>query len=270
MRGCLIPPAAPWVWLVLAWLLGVSWSVLLVPGVASAGCHPPTIYGGHAFPVEALEAGDRCRVERMVQEAATVGVVGPRYLPIDPALYRFLLAHPEVVSALIRHLDIAPYTIFREAPGRYWVDDGQGAQGWLEVLHTDETTGIYWLKGFYEKGWLPRITGELVFFLGFQPSDSDGASPGMDTVLTSYVRLDRAMLQWMLKLLNPLVEPAVTHRVSHLFRAAETLGTRLMSNPAKIARELPNVRGIGPDECRRLGALLKQVTHVAEPLSAAP
>lgn len=273
MRGRFIRRAGSSWWLVLALLLGGSCPVFGVEGEGSAGCHPPDIHGGYLFPMEALKAEDRCRLERMVREAATVGVVGPRSLPVTPALYRYLLDHPEVTAALARHLAIAPYTITKEAPGRYWVDDGRGAQGRLDVLHTDETTGIYWLKGFYEKGWLPRITGELAFFLRFQPADSDEASPGMETVLTSYVRLDRAMLQWMLKMLNPLLEPAVTHRVSHVFRAAETLGTRLMANPASIAHELPNVRTIGPDERRQLEVLLdqiSQVAHVSVPVSVTP
>jgi hypothetical protein len=246
-------------------------SLVLIDGVHAAsesGCFLASEHGHMAFPVEQLEADSRCLLADVIDHPSASGIIGPDQTPIGVELYSYLLDHPAVTAMLMQRLGMGSFQIMERGPNRYWVNDGDGAEGWLFLVFRDARTRIYYIDGQHRSTLFPTIRAKTAIFLRILPGH---AAPGQSTVLTSlatYTRFEESMLSRLMHLFQSLVTRAVNRTIMKEFSMTHRLGILIVEQPQRILREAAELFEITPDDRQALLALLRAEVAASHPAAA--
>lgn len=219
-----------------SFLLGLLLFTLPSPGLATE-CRLSDQHQGLSFPVQQVELAWHCRLQPIVTDYTTVGTTGPVQTPLSPTLYGYLLDHPVLTAALAQRLGIGPYQASERGPNQFWLNDGDGTQGLLSLLHRDSTTRIYHVDGFHEGRVFPMVKAQALIFMLMRPTQNQGADDGVETTLVSYVKLESRLLSALVVLLRPLVGEAITRKLARGFEATNQLGRLIAQDAAKVVRD---------------------------------
>lgn len=195
-------------------MLALAAFIVTTPSYAEADrCLLSSQHAGMTFPMEHLERASACRLHPILANHTTANKVGPIRTPLPEPIYVYLLDHPSVAAMLINRLDLGLYQVEPRGPGWYWGNDGEGAEGLVELVYQDRTNRMYYLEGSYESRLLPHLTGKAVVLLSMQPVKEPNGTEAMDTTMVTYTRLDNRVLSGIVSLLRPLVGGTVTRKL---------------------------------------------------------
>jgi hypothetical protein len=245
-------------------------SLILINGVHAAsesGCFLASEHGHMAFPVEQLEADSRCLLADVIDHPSASGVIGPDSTPIGVELYNYLLHHPAVTAMLMQRMDMGSFQILERGPNRYWVNDGDGAEGLLFLVFRDARTRIYYIDGQHRSTLFPTIRAKTAIFLRILP----GHAPGQSAVLTSlatYTRFEESVLSRLMHLFQPLITRAVNRTIMKEFSMTHRLGILIVEQPQRILREAAELSEITPDDRQALLTLLRAEVAASHPAAA--
>jgi hypothetical protein len=246
-------------------------SLVLIDGVHGAsesGCFLASEHGHMAFPVEQLEADSRCLLADVIDHPSAAGVIGPDQTPIGVELYSYLLDHPAVTAMLMQRMGMGSFQIMEKGPNRYWVNEGDGAEGLLFLVFRDARTRIYYIDGQHRSTLFPTIRARTAIFLRIIP---EHAAPGQSTVLTSvvsYTRFEESMLSRLMHLFQPLVTRAVNRTIMKEFSMTHRLGILIVEQPQRILREAAGLSEITLDDRQALLTLLRADVAASHPAVA--
>lgn len=251
------------------WWTGTGALSLLLIGIpaepATDPCHLTAEKGGILFPVDRVDTAWRCRLGPIVNGYTTVGVIGPVQTPISQGLYEYLLDRPIVIASLVQRLGIANYHAAARGPNQFWVNDGDGTQGLLTLVHDDQTTRIYHIDGYHEGTLFPLIRGKAVVFMKIRPVVTQERRPAVETTLVSYIRLDDRILSALVYILRPLIGGAVTRILARGFNVTNQLCTMIAQDPDRVAQEATSPPLLASDELESLKAQLHAMRHSTPP-----
>ncbi len=251
------------------WWTGTGVLSLLLIGIpAEPATDPCTLVaeqGGILFPVDQVDPSWRCRLGPIVNSYTTVGVIGPVQTPIAQGFYRYLLDRPIVIASLVQRLGIANFQASARGPNQFWVNDGDGTQGLLTLIHDDQTTRIYHIDGYHEGTLLPLIRAKAVVFMKIRPVVTQERRPAMETTLVSYIRLDDRILSALVYILRPLVGGVVTRKLARGFDVTNQLTTTIAQDPDRVAQEVTSPPLLAPDELKSLKTQLHAMRHPMPP-----
>jgi hypothetical protein len=245
-------------------------SLVLIDGVHGAsesGCFLASEHGHMAFPVEQLEADSRCLLADVIDHPSAAGVIGPDQTPIGVELYSYLLDHPAVTAMLMQRMGMGSFRIMEKGPNRYWVDDGDGAEGLLSLVFRDARTRIYYVDGQHRSTLFPTIRAKTAIFLRILP---ERAAPGQSTLtsVASYTRFEESMLSRLMHLFQPLVTRAVNRTIMKEFSMTHRLGILIVEQPQRILREAAGLSEITLDDREALLTLLRAEVAASHPAVA--
>lgn len=251
------------------WWTGTGVLSLLLIGVqaepATDPCHLATEQGGILFPVERVDPNWRCRLGPIVNSYTTAGVIGPVQTPIAQGFYKYLLDRPIVIASLVQRLGIANFQASARGPNQFWVNDGDGTQGLLTLVHGDQTTRIYHIDGYHEGTLFPLVRAKAVVFMKIWPVVTQGRQPMVGTTLVSYIRLDDRILSALVYILRPLVGGAVTRILVRGFDVTNQLCTTIAQDPDRVAQEATSPPLLTSDELESLKTQLHAMRHSTPP-----
>jgi hypothetical protein len=222
--------------------------------------------GGLQFPVEEIDSSARCLVGLVVNDWSTSDVVGPIESPIRIDLYSFLVDHPIVTASLVQSLGLASYQFTGRGDHQYWVNDGDGTQALLSLVHQSEGTRIYYLAGYHEGHVFPRVHAKAAVFLRMRPVVTKAGGSAVENTLISYTRLDDPWLAGVVRILRPLIGGAVTRKLSRGFQVTTQLGTLIADDPDRVTQQADALLQMDPAAMRTLAALLRASRRPATPL----
>jgi len=252
------------------WLIGavVAGLVLFGSSTPSAAdpCEIASDQGGLRFPVEQLDSSARCLVGLVVNDWSTSDVVGPIESSIPIELYSFLVDHPIITASLVQSLGLASYQFTGRGDHQYWVNDGDGTQALLSLVHRSEGTRIYYLAGYHEGRVFPRVHAKAAVFLRMRPVVTKTGRSVVENTLISYTRLDDPWLAGVVRILRPLIGGAVTRKLSRGFQVTTQLGTLIADDPDRVAQQADALSEVDPATMRTLAALIQSSRRPAAPL----
>jgi hypothetical protein len=234
---------------------------VLSPGTASWAvvdrCLLPSQHAGVTFPVEQVAVEWTCRLHPIVSHYTTANKVGPIRTTLPHGMYVYLLDHPTMAAMLINRLDLALYRAEAFGSHRYRGNDGEGAEGVLELAYQDRTTRMYYLEGSQDGRVLPHLTGKAVLFLRMTPVKSANGTDAMDTTMVAYTRLDNRMLSGVVSLLRPLVGGTVTRKLVKGVETVNRLSRVMREEPERVLMEAADPPGLPEEEMVWLRAALE-------------
>ena len=213
----------------------------------SETCSLPSQHAGVTFPVERVEAHWTCRLQAIVGNYTTAGMVGPIRTGLPESLYRNLLDRPPLAAALINRLDLGLYKSEARGPDRFWSHDGEGTEGIVQLVYQDRTSRIYYLEGSHDSRLLPHMTGKAVVFLRMNSVEDANGMEAMDSTMVSYTKLDNRILSGLVSLLRPLIGGTVTRKLGKGVETVNRLSHLMRQHPDRVLFEAMDPPAL-PDE----------------------
>ena len=245
-------------------------SVLVVIGLSTTSysglahsetCSLPSEHAGVTVPLEQVEASWACRLQPIISHYTTANTLGPLRTPLPETVYVYLLEHPPMTAFLVNRLGLAPYQSEMRGAGRYWGNDGEGAEGIVELVYQDRTSRVYYLEGSHVSRFLPRITGKAVVLLRMnQVTDSNGVE-AMESTLVSYTRLDNRFLAGIVSFLRPLVGSAGKRKLAKGVDTVNRLSQMMRQQPDRVMSEATKSPALSSDEVAFLKQALEDLSH---------
>lgn len=233
----------------LARLALLTVSTLLIGLISAAD----SLRAASALP-DQIALTERVRLELVVKNAvvSTRRVVEP--FPGRPAIFEYLLDHPEFATHVARALRVARYRIWRTGEGLF-LDDGWGAKGHFEVVHVEQGIRVFYAHGHYEQRLLPNIRGRAVVVIEYGFSRTGEGGETIAAVITGYVMLDNRALRLIGKLAAPVAQAKADREAQQLLKVFARVSRAIADSPDRVYDELrrrPDVPRQELEEFRRL------------------
>jgi hypothetical protein len=152
----------------------------------------------------------------------------------EPAVFEFLLDHPDFAAAVIRELRIAHYRITPRSDGKYDAEDLQGVRGYFQPFSTARGERVYVGVGKYRSRFLPSFSGHAVVRLKYRPRLDSSGRPYIENHADVYVRLDNRFVALFARLLMPFLHRVVDQKVDLALSAAQRLSEQITMNPVAV------------------------------------
>lgn len=212
------------------------------------------VAAGATLPPD-LPAAQRGRLEAIAQKAAVTTRVDAEPFPARPAVFQFLLDHPEFASRVTRVLKVARYRIWREADGLH-LDDGWGAVGRFDVVHATSSRRVMYARGVYQKTLLPDIHGEAVVMIEYVARPTPDGKHLIASTVTGFVKLDSGFLSTATKLLSPVAQAKADREARLLVRVFAKVCRATDEKPAALIQDLERQPDVAPQDLAAFRKLL--------------
>jgi len=261
------------VWITTIIGLALSIGAILSPVDAAAekatdSCDAPTDMSLSEFQVAQLDLTTRCQLGHVINGHTTRGAIGPVETPVGRELYEYLLDRPVITASLVERLGIGAYRFVPRGPHRFWVEDGDGTEGLITLVQQHGGLRIYYIEGNHHGHIWSTVHATAVVFMKLEPTPEKAAS--VSTSLISYARLDDKLFRGLVWLLRPLLEDAITRKLTRGFEATYLLGQRIAEEPDRILEEVPTLPFEDADEARRFVSLLPIRASAPSPAESIP
>ena len=240
----------------------------LAHGASTDKCPLAFEHGHMLFPVDQLTSESRCLLADVIDHPSASGVIGPNQTPIGVELYAYLLDHPAVTARLMQRMSMGSFQITPQGPNRYWVNDGDGAEGLLVLVFRDVHTRIYYIDGEHRSALFPTMRAKTAVFLRLIAVPTASGRSMVQTTLASYTRFEDGMLSRLLRLFQPLVTGAVNRTLTKEFSMTHRLGLLIAEQPQRVFREAAGLSEATSEDRQSLLALLRTEAASSDPADA--
>jgi hypothetical protein len=236
-------------------LLTLSGLILALPHLASSNSEDCSLSRDPRlveFRLEQLDRETRCLLALVINNQTTSGAIGPVQAGIAQDLYDYLLDRPIVTAALVDRLGLAAYRVNEAGPGQFWIDDGDGTQGLLRLVHQQGGSRIYHIEGHHDGHVFSKMRAMAVVFLTLKAESETSTTASV----VAFVRLNDRWLAGIVRVLKPLLEGGITRKVTRGFEVTYQLGQRIAQDPDRILQEIGSLPFEDQDEAERFKALV--------------
>ena len=190
-----------------------------------------------------IPPAERVKLEQVIENAFVSTRMEAEPYVARPAIFEYLLDHPEFATHVTRSLKAARYRIWR-TPNGLFLDDGWGTTGHFEVAHAGAGIRIMYARGQYEPPLLPDVRGQAVVVLeyGFRPT-AEGHTV-VDTAITGYVKLDSRFLRIAGALVGPIAQAKANREARQLLKVFARVSREIEERPDEVyeaVRRRPDV-----------------------------
>lgn len=206
-----------------------------------------------SLPAE-IPAKDRVALERVAEDSSVSTRVNAEPFVARPAVFEYLLDHPEFATHVTRALRFARYRIWQTPEGLF-LDDGWGATGHFTVVYAGNGTRVMYASGQYQQRVLPDIHGQAVVVIeyGFRPA-SEGRAV-VTTSVTGFVKLESSFWSLASKLASTAASDKAEREALRLMKVFARTSRAIEDDPRGVYHrvlERPNVPRDDLEGFRRL------------------
>jgi hypothetical protein len=232
-----------WGWLLVAWC--AAWADAALAQTMPDNAHPiptpPSVAPSQTFaaasvPLDELPPGVRERV-RSVLEHPTLSSRGPlEAFHCRPALYYWLLDHPDLAVRLWRGLGARCTDIYPRGEGSFtWKDAQTGEVHWDTVLRTARQR-VWYAEGKVRPGvLLPTVSIRAVVVLNHQEGTDGGGKPAMRHQMDMILHTDSRAVSLATRLFGASAPRMAEEYVGQMEMFFGALAWYLTQHPDKAA-----------------------------------
>ena len=201
--------------------------------LAGAAPAPPSLPDG-------IPAAERARLMHLAEHASVSTQVDAEPFVSRPAVFEYLLDHPEFASHVTQALKLARYRIWH-TPAGLFLDDGWGATGQFHVVYAAPGTRVMHAVGQYKSKALPAIKGQAIVMLvyGFRPASAGGGDLNLVTsTVTGFVKLDSAVMAFASRLASSVAQNKADTEARRLMKVFARVSRAVQDDPAGVYERL--------------------------------
>lgn len=242
-------------WRMCALIFAFSAGAVPSPGHAET-CRLSSEHAGLRFPVDKVPPEWTCRLEVIISGYTTATKVGPLRTALSDRMHRFLLDRPPLAAAMIDRLALGPQRAELRGENLYWVNDGEGTEGTVQLVLQDGRTRIYYLEGTHQTRLLPNVSGKAVVFLLMNSVKDAHGNESMDNTVVAYTKLDNPVLSSLVSLLRPLIGGVATRKLVKGADVLNRLGLEMRDDPERVLTEASKPPALSADDLAFLKSAL--------------
>jgi hypothetical protein len=158
------------------------------------------------IPFQGLNPQAREKIAAVVKRPTLYRRMPANVIDCDPALFRFLIRHPEVVVNIWQLMGITKVTATRLGPYLLETTDGVGTRSKVELVYGTNDTHLLYCEGDYD-GPLCRqpLTGRCVLLLKSGYVDKADGGTHVTNRLDVFLQLDHLGAEALTKTLHPFL-----------------------------------------------------------------
>lgn len=252
-------------WLAALLAVGLGWGLAPRPLLAAAlpsgtGSRQAREDALKLLPLARLNKDQRAKVEAVVGDNSLFRRLPAQVIECDPAMYLFLVEHPEVVVNLWELLDISDVKVRRTSEDTFFADDGSGTQGTVEYLHRGHDIHLLYADGIYQGPVFNRkIRGRCVILLktGYvvEPSGKCFVTARVD----AFMHLDQVSMELLVKTFQPIIGPVADHNFRETLAFVETLHRAVEINHVGVEQLVQKLKFVAPETRDRFAEIGEEV-----------
>jgi hypothetical protein len=196
------------------------------------------------IPRDKISAEARAKVQNVLNDVTIYRRMPMEVIDCDPALYLFLLDHPDLVVNIWEVLGISEVAVRRTGPDTFRADDGAGTLGTVEFLYRSPGLHLVYAEGSYDGAMFAKpVKGKCVMLLKTGYTREANGRLKVNCRLDTFIQLEHAGVELLAKTFKPLVGSVADHNfretvlfVAGLSRAAEVNYSGVMRMAAKLQK----------------------------------
>ncbi|MBI2526772.1 MAG: hypothetical protein HYY95_27560 [Candidatus Rokubacteria bacterium] len=181
-----------------------------------------------------------------------------------PAVFEFLLDHPDFAADVARALRQGKYRL-RRVGDAYEADDGRGARGWLTPVFAAPGRRLFHLSGRYAPPLLPTLSGRLVVLLDSEHVEGPDGVTYCAMRVSGFLKLDSLFTEALARVARSFSEAQVDRRVRRFFRHVAAVSRRAYDDPEGLAELVAGRPELHPELAAEFRNLI--VAHLPPPWS---
>ena len=179
-----------------------------------------------------------------------------------PAVFEFLLDHPDFAADVARALRQGKYRL-RRVGDAYEADDGRGARGWLTPVFAAPGRRLFHLAGRYDPPLLPALSGRLVVLLDSEHVEGPDGVTYCAMRISGFLKLDSPFTEALARVAQSFSEAQVDRRVRRFFRHVAAVSRRAYDDPEGLAELVAGRPELPPELAAEFRSLI--VAHLPPP-----
>ncbi|HEV3005631.1 MAG TPA: hypothetical protein VGX78_14290 [Pirellulales bacterium] len=261
-----------------ATVIGAIWASSFAQSPTALGAHPIKIISTRearedavrAIPYAKLGRSARAKVSNVLSATTLYRRMPSQRVDCDPALFEFVIEHPDLIVNIWQILGISEVTVDRLDQNRFEADDKAGTLGHIDFLHKSPTLHLLLAEGAYEGPLFGRpVRGKVLLLIR---SSEAGQADGRKFVrcrLDAFLQLDNLGAGMLAKTFQPLVGAAADHNFQETVKFLGALNRAAEANPAAMRKMAEKLEHVEPDDREEFSALTDQLAANAAQLATA-
>jgi hypothetical protein len=207
------------------------------------------------IPMAKIDPEYRDTVRAVVGDPTLFRRMPTNVIDCRPQLYTFLVQNPEVLVELWRELGISKVQLTRIDEKTFRLEDGAGTTGKLVIVEqacdvNAQNRIVMYAQGTYDGKPFPRpVTAQCVLVLTSGSMDETNGRRYVASRLDSFVKLDRASLELVAKVLQPFVGQTADRNFADTLSFVSNLSYTAEKKPEAVAQLSTEMKNV--DEPRR-------------------
>jgi len=216
------------------------------------------------IPFDRFDAEVERQVRAVVDNTSIFRRLPTQSVRCDPALYDFLIDHPDATVDLWQLLGMSKMSLVKSGDNTYEMDDGQGTTGQVRVIYRNPDTRVFYCTGGYEgKVFHRRVNGRCVLVLRTSYAREPNGEWLISSRLDTFIALEQVGAELMARTFKPLVGKVIDHNFIEAMAFAGSLSKTAEINPASTIALSDRMRNVAPADQQQLAELLSAIGSAA-------
>lgn len=212
-----------------------------------------------ALPLQAMTPENRQRARAVVDKCNQFRRLPQLQYAADPAIYTYLLQHPDVAVSTWRVMGISRFEMWQTGPMEYEARATDGSEGLADILYRDQRNCVFVCEGRYHNPLLPKPleASALVWFRHeFAP-----AANGTHVVTQEadvFVAFPSQGLSAVAKVLTPVTNSMMDRNMFEVSLYASLMSRAVRDEPEWVIQVAQQLEGVLPQRTNELIAVARQ------------
>jgi hypothetical protein len=223
-----------------------------------------------SIPMEKLNPQAREQVKSVLSNISLFRRMPVQATRVEPALYRYMIDHPDVTVDLWRSLGITELSVTRQGPDRFVIDDNHGTRGDATFLYRGENQHLLVTDGSYDGPlFAKRIKGRVLMLLTTDYVRDENGVYYITSQLDSFISIDNAGIEFLAKTFHPIVGRIIDDNFIEATKFLGSLSRTAEVNPNATVALVDRLENATVEERQELAQVLTDIGQQAQIRQAA-
>lgn len=211
------------------------------------------------LPLNAMTAENRQRALKVIENCNQFRRLPQLQYAADPAIYTYLLQHPDVAVSTWRVMGISRFEMWQTGPMEYEAQATDGSEGLADVLLRDDNNCIFICDGSYNNPLLPKpLQAAAVVWFRHKFSPGPNGAPLVTQEADVFVSFPSQGLSTVAKVLTPVTNAMMDRNVFEVSLYASLMSRAVRNEPEWVIQVAEQMEGVLPQRTAELVSIARQ------------
>lgn len=229
---------------------------ILSQGDSSADARKQAISG---VPFGKMTVINRQRAVKIVEDCNQFRRLPELQYSVDPAIYQYLLRHPDVAVSTWRVMGISKFEMWQTGRMEYEAQAADGSEGMADILYLDAEQCVFVCDGRYHNPLLPKPLAAvaLIWFRNSFAPAADG-SYLVTQKADVFVSFSSTGLSAIAKMLTPVTNSLMDRNLYEVSLYASLMSRAVRDEPEWVIQVAQQMEGVLPQRSSELINIARQ------------